>query len=275
MDIVSEAYPDFDHVFVYNNATIHRKRPDGSLSARYMPKNPSARFCVEITKRDAHGKPCYIMGPNGVQVLEKITMQMGPGELPNGEPQSFYFDSGPNQGMFKGMARILYERGFTDAYKLRYECPGFKCVDQSPTAACCCRRLLFNQPDFVNVKSALELECESRGSAFKVLFLPKFHCELNFIEQVWGYAKRLYRLNPASTREEDLERNALESLAAVPLVCMRRFANRAECFADAYRHGPTGAEAVWAAKRYRGHRALPYTIIKEIEEEYRSTTVSH
>jgi len=30
--------------------------------------------------------------------------------------------------------------------------------------------------------------CEARG--YEVLFLPKFHPELNFIEMCWGYGKR-------------------------------------------------------------------------------------
>ena len=33
MDIVQEYYPQFDHVFIYDNATTHLKRPEDSLSA--------------------------------------------------------------------------------------------------------------------------------------------------------------------------------------------------------------------------------------------------
>lgn len=85
---------------------------------------------------------------------------------------------------------------------------------------CCCRRLLYNEPDFVNVPSLLETECNSRG--FKVIFLPKFHCELNFIEQCWGYAKGNYRKFPTSSKEADLERNLIEALETIPLASMRR-----------------------------------------------------
>jgi hypothetical protein len=118
------------------------------------------------------------------------------------------------------MAAILEERGFKDAGKLRAECKGFKCAP--PAIDCCCRRVLFNQPDFAHVDTILEATCDARG--FQVLFLPKFHCELNFIEQCWGYAKRLYRLNPESTREDQLEKNALTALDAIPLISMRRYA---------------------------------------------------
>jgi hypothetical protein len=84
--------------------------------------------------------------------------------------------------------------------------------------SCCCQRVLYNQPDFVNVKSNLEMICEARG--FQVIFLPKFHCQINFIEQCWGYAKRVYQQFPVTSKETDLEHNVLEALESVPLESM-------------------------------------------------------
>jgi hypothetical protein len=43
------------------------------------------------------------------------------------------------------------------------------------------------------------------------------------IEQCWGYAKRVYREQPVSSAIEDLERNTLDALKAVPLDSMRRY----------------------------------------------------
>ena len=62
---------------------------------------------------------------------------------------------------------------------------------------------------------------QARG--FRLLFLPKFHCELNFIEQCWGYAKRIYRLNPESSRDDNLEKYAIEALDSIPLETIRRY----------------------------------------------------
>ena len=92
------------------------------------------------------------------------------------------------------------------------------CPEGSTT--CCCRRMLYNEPDFKNVDSILETDAKARG--FQILFLPKFYCELNFIEQCWGHAKRRYRTFPHSSQEDDLERNIVQALDEVPLISMRR-----------------------------------------------------
>jgi transposase len=68
--------------------------------------------------------------------------------------------------------------------------------------------------------TALELACDTRG--ISVLFLPKFHCELSFIEQCWGHAKRLYRQKPPSSSEEDLEKNLVGTLDLVTVEQMRK-----------------------------------------------------
>lgn len=52
---------------------------------------------------------------------------------------------------------------------------------------CCMYRVLSLQEDFVNEKPMIQHYVESRGHV--CMFLPKFHCELNPIELLWGYAK--------------------------------------------------------------------------------------
>jgi hypothetical protein len=59
MDLLNECYPDEEHVLVYDNATTHLKRPEGSLSARKMPKGPSENFFVEVNLRDENGAQVY------------------------------------------------------------------------------------------------------------------------------------------------------------------------------------------------------------------------
>jgi hypothetical protein len=140
---------------------------------------------------------------------------MGPGKFADGSPQNFYDKS----GVFKGMTQILKERGLTEAAKLKAECKNFRCPKDATD--CCQQRTLYNQPDFVDQESALEIACKAQG--FEAIFLPKFHCELNFIEQCWGHAKRVYRQYPPSSKEEDLEKNMLSALESVPMETMRRY----------------------------------------------------
>lgn len=219
MDILDRDYPDEAHVFVYDNAKTHLKRPEGSLSARKMPKftpKLGTNWGVEITAKDCNGNVIY--ATNGKPAKTKIRMHDG--QFADGSAQSLYFPHGhPREGVFKGMAEILTERGFENAYRLPAECHGFKCKDGA--ISCCCRRLLYTQPDFVHVKSSLELLCEARG--YRVIFLPKFHPELNFIEQCWGTAKREYRKLPRSTSEAETEPNVVKSLATVTLHEMRKY----------------------------------------------------
>ncbi|TFK84495.1 hypothetical protein K466DRAFT_496470 [Polyporus arcularius HHB13444] len=263
MDICEDDYPEYRFCFILDNATTHLKRADDALSARHMskgvtrPGNPL--FGVETNVIGADGKPIY--RPDGKILKEKIRMRDA--RLPDGTPQSLYFPDGhPNAGVFKGMAQILEERGFEGAQKLRAECPGFKCPPNAER--CCCRRLLYDQADFRDVETLVETHCRARG--FEVVFLPKFHCELNPIEQCWCVAKRAYREYPPSSLEADLERNMLMGLDTVKVQQVRRFFNRTQRFMDAYRKGLAGDGALWAAKRYSGHRTLPHNILAQFDE---------
>jgi hypothetical protein len=221
MDILDKDYPPpyYIHIFVYDNAPNHLKRSDDALSARSMPKYPSKpgapTFGVERTVIGTDGKPVY--GPDGKVLKEKV--RMADTHLPDGSTQSLYFPPGHElAGLFKGMAIILEERGFPEAHNLRAMCPQFQCP--SNVDRCCCRRLLYNQPDFATMESLLEAQCKARG--YQVIFLPKFHPELNFIEQCWGDAKRKYREYPESSKESDLVRNVVAALDSVSIQSMRR-----------------------------------------------------
>ena len=271
MNILDKHCPSERHVFVFDNATTHLKRADDALSARKMSKKPTKPgnpfFGVERNKMGANGKPIY--ASDGTLVKEKVSMA---GALLPGMPQSLYFSPDHTQpGTFKGMQIILEERGFINLAGVRSECKDFKCVDKK-AERCCLRRMLFNQPDFTDVEPLLQTECRLRG--YQVVFLPKFHPELNFIEQCWGFAKRRYRLNPPSPREADLERNMVAALDSVPLTTMRRcdtflpilffltegdrYATRSLRFMHAYHLGLDGKDSAWAAKKFPGHRGLPH-----------------
>jgi len=219
MDIVQESYTDEEHIFVFDNAKTHTKRAEGSLSALKMPKGPSANFMVEVNDLTADGKKQYT--PDGSLLKKKVPMSNG--RFADGHEQEFYYPDDPNHPharQFKGVAVILQERGYNITGK-KLQCKSGKFSDCAPGRTdCCLRRMLYNEPDFVNIESILETEVKVRG--FSVILLPKFHCELNPIEQCWGYAKRNYRLLPPSSSEDALEKNVVKCLDDIPLTTMRR-----------------------------------------------------
>lgn len=140
----------------------------------------------------------------------KVRIPMEEAKFADGRRQPLYFpEDHPRAGVFKGMAILLQKRG-----------PEFKCAP--PKLTCCCRRLLYNQPDFRDVETILEKH--SRENGCRVIYLPKFHCDLNPIEQCWGAAKREYRMCPHSSSEADLEKNVLAALDSISLLTIRRYA---------------------------------------------------
>jgi len=149
MDIVQKHYANDKHIFVFDNATTHLKQPVTTLSASRMMKNPSTKFGVEVSL-SVDGKVQYAV--NGKP--QKCTVQMGPGQLPNGEPHYFYEGT-----VFKGMTKLLLEWGPTEEAELKGSCKGFKC--KKGATQCCQQCVLYNQPDFGDQESALEITCKA------------------------------------------------------------------------------------------------------------------
>ncbi|KAF8229072.1 hypothetical protein L208DRAFT_1288434, partial [Tricholoma matsutake] len=140
------------------------------------------------------------------------------------------------------------------------ECKDFKCADGATD--CCCHRILFNQSNFTCVKSPLEEVITVHGHLCN--FYPKFHCELNYIEQYWGAVKLLYRSGPQLKKMDEMEKQVVACLDDIPLLQIRRFANCSAHFMDAYRKGLNGPQAVWANRKYHGHRVLPNNIMETL-----------
>ncbi|THU85411.1 hypothetical protein K435DRAFT_822430 [Dendrothele bispora CBS 962.96] len=246
MDILQKDYPDEIHVLAYDNAKTHTARAPDALTAMKMPIKENKDF--------------------GYLTHDGIKCHMRKGKFTDGTAQDYYYPSDHPKypGWFKGMCVIIQERVDKGSdlpdpskVKLNRECKGFKC---KPGAThCCCHRILFNEPDFIIAISEnngyLEEHCKKQG----------FSC--------WGYAKRIYREFPASTKDADLEQNMLSAIASVSLLSMCRFAIRADHFMDAYRKGLNGAQAAWAAKKYRGHRVIPEKIMEEFDKVHNTNSM--
>ena len=247
-------------LFLFDNAPSHQKQADDALSARKMPKNPSLDW-----------------------VHWKGVARMCNASLPNGQPQNLYFehDHPTMPGWFKGMEVIIRERGFWPEEGLSAQCESFRCKNSHTN--CCCWHLLFCQPDFMTQKICLEEFVTLRGHICD--FYPKYHCELNFIEQYWGAIKFHYCNTTHTTNIVEMEKNMLICLDDVPLIQMiqygaqylnvdsrnwlrfkLRYANWSARFISAYDIGLSGAEAAWANKKYHGHCTLPPIILMEMRQ---------
>ncbi|KAJ7757386.1 hypothetical protein DFH07DRAFT_691151, partial [Mycena maculata] len=97
---VNERWPEYDHVFIYDNATTHRKQSAGALSARAMPKSisgtrkggkksksPDPNFLVPINRRNTDNRLMY--DDHGTLLKENI--QMTGASFADGTVQELYF----------------------------------------------------------------------------------------------------------------------------------------------------------------------------------------
>ncbi|KAF8587255.1 hypothetical protein K439DRAFT_1645973 [Ramaria rubella] len=122
----------------------------------------------------------------------------------------------------KGMKVVLMERGLWRA-GLRMQCKkldgsDIKC---NPNATdCCATRILELQPDF-QVQTSLVQEVIEAASHC-CIFLPKYHCKLNFIEFFWGAVKRHLRDNCDYTFDT-LKKNMPLALCSVKIETIRKW----------------------------------------------------
>ncbi|KAJ7075762.1 hypothetical protein C8R43DRAFT_1092969 [Mycena crocata] len=274
---VNERWPEYDHVFIYDNTTTHRKWIPGALSAQSMPKsisgtrsggkknkknpNPDPNFLVPVNKRNSDGSLMYDVHSN----LLKENIQMTGACFADGTVQDLYFPSHAEKhaGKFKGMELLLEERqkkgdvgdmSEAELKKKNTECKSFKCTDP---------HVCYSTSPTSQLSS-----CVSRApvSNTNALFFFCRSSTVNLIPLRWsGDTPSTYRRNAESLREDALERNTLSVLEQVPLKSMRRFVLRAHRFADAYCHGLDGSQAAWAARKNKGHRVLPREFLADMQ----------
>lgn len=103
-----------------------------------MPK-VGTNWGVQVNVIGNDGKPIH--GPDGKAL--KHTVLMANGHFVDGLTQEFYYPPGSEcEGVFKGMAVILEERGYegcTGHKGKLAECNQFKCMPGATD--CCCRHM--------------------------------------------------------------------------------------------------------------------------------------
>ena len=141
-------------------------------------------------------------------------------------------------GTAKGLRTILTERG----------------INHTRMKADDMRTVLSYHEDFINEKTTVEHYVDSRGHI--AVFLPKFHCELNPIERVWGHSKRYCRAYTNFTLMK-LRQIIDPALESVSLDLIRKFFRKARDYEKAYLEGlKAGKEVEEAVKKYKSHRRI-------------------
>lgn len=158
----------------------------------------------------------------------------------------------------KGIKQVLWERGlWTNRLKL-------KCQDKCQIGSnrCCARRLLRMQPDFQEQRSLVQEVIEAADHL--CIFLPKFHCELNFIEYFWGAMKKFLR-DHCDYTFPTLQENLPKALESVAVKTIRKWEHRTWRWLEAYDDGLAAREAQlrvqkYSSRKYKSHRRVPELI---------------
>ena len=172
-------------------------------------------------------------------------------------------------GVQKGVKTILEERELWDMLQGRklLLCPN--CRDGNPVGDniyCCARRLLSEQPDFKQQKEWLAETVE--GAGHSIIFFPKFHCELNFIEMVWGYIKAKLRNEGLFQFQELLLRVVQLLKNEISISFVRKVSRHCFRYMTGYRLGLHGPELEFAMKKYKSHRRIPADELQHIREQF-------
>ena len=135
-------------------------------------------------------------------------------------------------GSAKGLRTILQER----------------CINTATLKADGMKTILSNHDVLVNEKTQVEHYVISWS--FHCLFLPKFHCEVNPIEYVWGNSNRAHS-NFTLVKLRKIVNPALDS---VKVDLIRKYFWKAREYEQAYLEGKkAGREIETAVKQYKSH----------------------
>lgn len=225
IQIFEVLHPDCLALFAFDNSQNHNACAPDALVANRIPFGDNVKTPII---RDGWWSDGNIIHQQKMQVRVR---------KPNGDVVI----------MPKGINRILTERGLMKKFSL-------KCTGECTSVECCARSLLSNQPDFKAQKTWLEEIVVEAGHL--MILIPKFHCELAFIEMVWCEMKRQAR-ELCDYSFNSLKESIPAILDGMDVKKVRRFARYCFRYMDAYRNGLSGKMADYAVKKYKGHRIIP------------------
>jgi hypothetical protein len=132
---------------------------------------------------------------------------------------------------------------------------------------CCATYVLSQEADFLEQKEWLSEVVEAAG--FEIIYFPKYHCELNFIEMIWGWIKSYHR-RMCTYNYNDLKNNLPDTVEnRLPIAFIRRASRSCERFMTGYDVGLDGPELDFAMRKYKGHRSIPSQMKDEIRQQFK------
>jgi hypothetical protein len=261
-ELFKELHPDCDILMAFDNSMTHHAKADDALDAKRLNLSDGGKNVKPIRNG------WYWKTIDGLQTRIEQPMQY---EV-------------PNVGLVqKGIKRILQERD--EFYTLQENgqrgpepkliCAWCKAGEHERDAAvaggftserCCATYILSKQPDFQEQTEWLTEEVRAAG--FTIIFYPKYHCELNYIEQIWGYLKSYHRRN-CTYNYKELEEGLPVTIANhLPLQYVQKVYRSVFRFMSGYRIGMKGPLLDCAMKKYSGHRIIPPTVVENVNREF-------
>jgi len=236
-------------IFYFDWSSGHAKMPDTAWNPSEMNLNYGGQQCAGARESTVLLEDYPKMKKGEVQYL--FFQPEGPGPFyakPGTNPETYV-------GKPKGLKQLLWERGlWKDGMTLdgwrQVRGQRLKCQDLSA------RKVMKGCLDIMFEKSELQLMIESRGHICE--FLPKFHCELNPIERVWGRSKQLVRdlcEDDYKTMLDTVVRSLMPDW--LPRELISAYFRKSRDYFRVYRDGINGPEAERAVKLYKSHRRLP------------------
>jgi len=162
----------------------------------------------------------------------------------------------------KGMKQVIIECGLW-FNGLQMQCKDSCNLDHT---TCCEKQILDLQPNFNAQCSLVQEVIEAAGHL--CIVLPKFHCELNFIEFFGGTIKK-YHCNDCDYTFTTLKENLPKAMASVQLGTIQKWEHCMIRWMEAYHSGLGAKDAQmkvkeFSSKRYTSHRRNPEAIVQPI-----------
>lgn len=208
------------------------------------------------------------MRPSGRQASLQDGWYMKNGEKAQ-QLMSFPVDHSEFPGQLKGMKQVLewglWKNGLVMQCKKAKDGSEGRC--KSAATDCCAQNILDLQPNFQKQQSLVQEVIEAAGHL--CIFLPKFHCELNFIEFFWGAVKK-YLWTHCDYTFTTLQENMPKALKSIPIGTIQKWEHRMIRWMEAYQSGLGAKEAQihvkeFSSQCYTSHRQIPESVATQFD----------